>query len=644
MFRPLPMQRLELLLLREHLPHAALALAESGAFQPDPASHAELDDPPGEGYRHLFHEARTRLDKILAHFELGPADLGATTEPHVITVSELEETNGELGVLWASCSEWQEDMREVEEERKSVDDLMTALDTFARLKVDLDQLHGRRPGNDRHFLNLRIGAVPKNHTRRLGEALGLAGHLLQVFQIRGPTAFVVVAGLSDGGRVAQVESVLETAGFHAVEVPEEFVADGHTDAASIRARLLARQRDADAEWQRLHKLRRLDRAELRERLAGLAGVLALAGPWAGLSPLVGARGGLAMIHGWAPRDAIATIRTHLDARLPDAWVLSQRDPGFGERDITPVIMPRPVWLRSFTSLVRNFGVPRYGEIDPTAFFTLSFLLLFGMMFGDVGHGAVIAATGLWLWHRGGPGLAMLPILAGGASMLFGLLYGSIFGYEHLLPALWMSPMHDPILMMTLAAWLGIGFLSLTTLLNIANRIIDRDWPGALLAGNGLAGLVFYLGLVAVVTTALNGRPLPAWAIALLLGAPGLTFIARQWQRSEGGVGERIMITAIEAFETAMGYISGTLSFLRVAAFGLNHVALAIAVFTLADMLGDVGHWLMVIGGNIFILVLEGAIVAIQVLRLEYYEGFSRFFGGNGRAFRPLTLNPAPNPG
>ncbi len=99
-----------------------------------------------------------------------------------------------------------------------------------------------------------------------------------------------------------------------------------------------------------------------------------------------------------------------------------------------------------------------------------------------------------------------------------------------------------------------------------------------------------------------------------------------------------MVAAIETFETLTGYISNTLSFLRVAAFSLNHVALAVAVFTLADMMEGAGHWLMVIGGNIFILVLEGAIVTIQVLRLEYYEGFSRFYAGDGQEFKPLRLN------
>jgi len=102
------------------------------------------------------------------------------------------------------------------------------------------------------------------------------------------------------------------------------------------------------------------------------------------------------------------------------------------------------------------------------------------------------------------------------------------------------------------------------------------------------------------------------------------------------------VVLIEGFETVMGYFANTLSFLRVAAFSLNHVALFLAVFTIAGMLGTTGHWITVVIGNLFVLVLEGAIVAIQVLRLEYYEGFSRFFSGDGREFQPLRPVSRPN--
>lgn len=104
-------------------------------------------------------------------------------------------------------------------------------------------------------------------------------------------------------------------------------------------------------------------------------------------------------------------------------------------------------------------------------------------------------------------------------------------------------------------------------------------------------------------------------------------------------GERFIIVMIESYEMVINYLANTISFLRLAAFSLNHVALAITVFTLADMMDVTGYWITIILGNLFILILEGAVVAIQTLRLEYYEGFSRFFYADGYQFKPLNLSP-----
>ena len=155
-------------------------------------------------------------------------------------------------------------------------------------------------------------------------------------------------------------------------------------------------------------------------------------------------------------------------------------------------------------------------------------------------------------------------------------------------------------------------------------------------GKGLAGMLFYLGvLFGAWRWVAQGRfgLLETVAVVVPLGA----ILAYKWHENQIPMGEKILVVLIEGFETVINYVSNTLSFLRVAAFSLNHVALAIAVFTLAGMLDTAGHWITVVLGNVFIIGFEGAIVAIQVLRLEYYEGFSRFFSGDGREFRPITL-------
>jgi V/A-type H+-transporting ATPase subunit I len=347
------------------------------------------------------------------------------------------------------------------------------------------------------------------------------------------------------------------------------------------------------------------------------------------------RGSLAQVHGWVPAADIDQLQQTLQRKLSHPCVLQARDPSPEERRLVPSVLRHSRWLQPFAVLVTQYGVPRYGELNPTSLFAFTYVCMFGMMFGDVGHGAVILVTALLARRRLGS-FTFFAVTAGLSSMLFGFLYGSLFGYEHILPALWVTPFSDPLYMMGVALLWGIGFITLIGLLNILNHLLAGDWRGALFANNGLLSLLFYAGLLGLAydfyRQADSG---PWWSLLTWLSLCGL--FAYNLQEHQTALSERILVALIETFETLVGYVSNTLSFLRVAAFSINHVALAIAVFTLANLMGQAGHWVMVVFGNLFILVLEGAIVTIQVLRLEYYEGFTRFFAGDGRAFRPLKL-------
>jgi V/A-type H+-transporting ATPase subunit I len=222
-------------------------------------------------------------------------------------------------------------------------------------------------------------------------------------------------------------------------------------------------------------------------------------------------------------------------------------------------------------------------------------------------------------------------------MLFGVLYGSIFGYEDLIAPLWLSPLHDPIRVLIIAVGFGVGFIVFTLLVNAINKWASGRIGEALFDSTGLAGLAFYLGAVGVLAS-LAGVADLAQPAGILAALGMLVVAAFKWHEAKAGLGERILVTAIETLETAINLFANTLSFMRVAAFSLNHVALALAIFTLASGLGTAGHWFTIVLGNIVIIVLEGGIVAIQALRLMYYEGFSRFFSADGTEFVPLRLS------
>lgn len=621
MMKPAAMQRVTLHVLVEETPAAALALAESGVFDPEPLPASALPDLPAEHYGSLVKSAGARLDKILKACDRAIASPAAPLR--LVPEEELVRLNEWLSKLWLQHSEWLEGLRRLSDEERTVDQLMMTLISLLDLEIDLRRFH-----QPQRFLDLRIGTVPAANVQRLREALGLAGYTLSRFLESDGTAHLIVAGPVSAG--TDIADVLHAAGWQPLKIPSEL--SGYPD--EIRQELLSRRRRIDDEKRALREKIARSIRDHHSDLSAAAETLAMAMPYAELSEALRCRGGLAALTGWAPKAEVPELEGRLQARLGMPWVLTAHDPVPGE--IPPSLVQHHRLLRPFAALVKNYGVPRYGEFDPTLFFAFTYVAMFGMMYGDVGHGAVIAFAGLFFGQRL-KGFGPFVTAAGIASLVFGFLYGSVFGFEGWLSPLWVAPLSDPERMLRVALYWGIGFILLTTALTVYNRINERRLVEALCDGKGLAGLLFYVGSIYGVWRWLAERRFSILE-ALGIGLPLAIVLAYHWRKNRVPFGERLLVVSIESFETIMAYLSGTFSFLRVAAFSLNHVALAVAVLALADMMDTAGHWTTVVIGNVFSLVLEGGIVTIQVLRLEYYEGFSRFFGGDGREFRPLTLS------
>lgn len=628
MFKPLPMQRIELSLLRDDAPQASLLLANYGSFDPEFSETAPEQFPelPGEAYGQAYAETRAHLDKILAHYEIAaPQSIDAPMQP--VAPQQLAGIGSWLKTVWDKCSEDQERMRGLRDEHRRTAQLHRALDQFMDISIDLALLQKKSA-----LLDVRVGTLPRANIQRFEEALGLAGYVAIRFFISEEQVHLILAGA--GGQAQEIERVLQAAGWRTMDVPAEF----HGRPDEVRRELSERMAHLAAQQAQEDARRRAEPAQggLRERLLDAANILARAAPYAELAGLMRGRGSLATVSGWAPKDQLARLRQMLAQNFGNRYALYARDPRPDERLLVPSAIRHHRWLQPFARLVLNYGVPRYGEIDPTVLFAVSFVLMFGMMFGDIGHGATIAIAGVLLRRKLGQYTA-LAIAVGVSSAAFGLFYGSVFGFEHLFPALWMPPLSDPMRMLGVALGWGIAFILLATLLTIRNRIADGRMREALLDSHGAAGLLLYLGLLSGgYSFAASGHLNTPSTLAVCTALAAM--FAHAWQRNRGiAAGERLLIALMEGIESVMAYVSNTLSFLRLAAFSLNHVALAVAIFTVGGMMHTAGYWLTVVLGNAFIVVLEGAIVAIQALRLEYYEGFSRFFGGDGRAFRPLTL-------
>jgi V/A-type H+-transporting ATPase subunit I len=329
----------------------------------------------------------------------------------------------------------------------------------------------------------------------------------------------------------------------------------------------------------------------------------------------------------------------------------------------PILFHNPLLLRPFQQLLRIYDTPSYGEVEPTAFFALSFLLMFGLMFGDAGHGAVLFSAGFCLLryfpHFLDYGILLME--GGAASIVFGLLYGSVFGVEHLIPALWIRPLDDITRFMGVTAGLGVVLVSLGLLLNAVNSWRAGERAGAIFGSRGLLGaFLYWVTLALVARVALPRGTVPPAVLVALASAAGLLIAARplvvrllrRHARPEAGheahagpTWLRALIGSIEVVDTLFSFFTNTLSFVRVAAFAAVHAGVMVALFALTDTLGKmrgggVTAALTLVLGNALVILLEGLTVSVQVLRLEYYEFFSRFFRGGGQAYRPLMLRPS----
>ena len=325
----------------------------------------------------------------------------------------------------------------------------------------------------------------------------------------------------------------------------------------------------------------------------------------------------------------------------------------------PVKLKNCFLAKPFEFYTDMYGVPNYNEIDPTLFIAITYTIIFGIMFADIGQGICLSVVGMLMWKLKGMKIGRILTPCGISSVVFGTIFGSLFGFEHVLDPLYfaMGFKEKPIEVMTsksiiviLLAAVAIGVLLVITAmcLNVYSSIKQGHIGRALFSANGVAGIVFYsalvFGMVAELMFNLHILTLP-----YILGLIVLPFLLIFFEEPLDGLIAKspdwkpeswagfIMEHIIESIMVLLEYVTNTVSFLRVGAFVLVHAGMMMVVFVLADTAGPVAYWPIVVFGNAFVMVLEALLVSIQVLRLEYYEMFSRFYSGEGRAFEPVRI-------
>lgn len=342
-------------------------------------------------------------------------------------------------------------------------------------------------------------------------------------------------------------------------------------------------------------------------------------------------------------------------------VVVDQMPADADEHLTPPVKLKTCWLfRPFEMFVETYGLPRYNGVNPSSYIGFIYSILFGIMFGDFGQGICVIVAGVLMWKLKGMMLGQILTRCGVCSMIFGMMYGSFFGFEHRFEPLWNAvglgnvfPLDvldsdTSLVLLICSLALGILIILVSMGINIYLGFKNKNITSAIFSHNGIAGLLMYGGVIiaAVLLLALHINLFHPIFLIVVVAAPLICIFfspvigkALDHRHMQGDEEEKFSIvnSIFEMIDTLMSYCTNTLSFLRVGGFILSHAALMLVVMQFAHMAGTFGSPVVIVIGNLFVMALEGLIVGIQVLRLVYYETFSRFYQGDGKPYLPAKV-------
>lgn len=362
--------------------------------------------------------------------------------------------------------------------------------------------------------------------------------------------------------------------------------------------------------------------------------------------------------GWVPKDDLENFTNKICA--VEGIEYSTEEGKKILKHTPPVKLKNPRIFRPFEFFVDTYGLPSYNEVDPTVFVAITYNILFGIMFADLGQGLMVSLVGYLMWKLQKNRLGKIMISCGFFSAIFGTIFGSVFGFEHALDPFYKSVFgldHKPIEVMDStsinyiiysAVGVGIFLMVISMIFGIYSFLKKKQYGEALFGSNGLVGLVFYsaaifmlLDSIVLNTGIVNGLYMVVLLIIPLVCLMFSEILIKLVDKDPNWLpeswGDYIAQSFFELFEVMLSYVANTMSFLRVGAFVLVHAGMMMVVFTIAEMAGG-AYWPIVIIGNIIISGLEALLAGIQVLRLEFYEMFSKFFEGQGKVFTPITVS------
>ena len=657
------MKLLELMVLKEDVSAVIEYIGKKGSFQfqSKENQNKKTDGELAQKISNVDNQLYDELCKIYKDlsFEDKNFDLDKSSVP-------TDEERSQITKLISAYRDLQQRIQEENENFSKVDAAYTEAMAFSNLQVSFSEL------DHLSFLSLKIGKISENDFDTLKNSLEGTAVVIPLGNVK---SHILVAS-SKKNRFA-LDAELKKVHFVEMSVPQDFkgvpesVLDGLKNKKFEAEKMLEELKTEKDNFAQTHK----------EKLIRLISSLAIAVQIENVKQNLESTELVYRITGWIPAKECESYMKDLDNLTESRIAIRAYEPFevpaiLSGKEEVPVKLSHGKFVHSFERMIFSYGSPVYGTIDPTPWVAIFFTLLFGIMFGDCGQGLVLFLMGILMskkvlnmgkWNQFSP----IFMAVGISSSIMGILTGEFFGTEELLepfahwvtglfgnphaPIIKLMPSSDPksiyVMFGVFGVAVAIGFIINTCglIINIVNNFIRKRYGEALFGKNGLAGAVFFWYVIALVLRIVLLHYSPQiydWVIigvSLFFAAfasPFERLFAGEKPLLENGFGTYLISSIVEVIEVISGYLSNTVSFVRVGAFALSHAVLNFTIMTLTSLCGGkgtVGGIIVLIVGNALIVVLEGMIVAIQVVRLQYYEFFSKFFHETGKEFNPFKF-------
>ncbi len=652
------MRLVELMALKQDVQNVILYLGKNGNFQFQSKKRPVQNDDDKKVLNidgHFFDS----LQKTRAFFNI--PDI---SDSELKVVAATDEDRNKVNKIIATTDEFEKIAEEKNKKLSQITENLKEAESFANLKVPYSQLEHLS------FLSLKIGKIPADNFESLRDAVGFYGVIIPL----GKDKSKILAVSSKKGRFA-LDTELKKFGFVNMEIPENF--NGIPEEA-----LLGMQQEkvaAEREVAKINEEKKNYADTHSEEIRQLLGAFCISKQVKDIQNGLESTSMVYRLTGWIPAADSRSFMKELDdlteGRIAIREYLPTEVPSVlrGEEKV-PVKLTHGKFVSAFERMIFSYGSPLYGTIDPTPFVAIFFTFLFGIMFGDFGQGLVIFIAGLLMakkvikvgaWNKFAP----IFMGVGCSSCIMGLVTGEFFGTEKLLepfalfvtglfgnphaPILKVMPSSNPnsifVIFGIFGVTIALGFVinSIGLIVNMCNNVINRKFGNVFFGKCGLAGILFYWYVVAFAVRIAAFHHVPAaydWIVICVslffaaFGEPFERLFNGERPVVENGFGSLVIGGVVELIEVVSNYLSSTISFVRVGAFALAHAVLGFIIELMSSKCGPVGGIFVLIIGNAIVVVLEGMIVAIQVIRLQYYEFFSKFFNETGAEFKPLQFH------